>query len=188
MPWPPARCVTGRSHLPATGDSPPPWHPPHTVADVSPPRNGDEQADTGTCLVPLIGWGPSRTTAPSQRPGAVGCEAGARSRLPGSTLLHGGGSIVITASLSEPTPTHPRHCESSLCGRGAGRPHKHLWQLVWGGKQGYEGALENGGCQPGAGRHHSGMGRVGVSAQQQPVIDLWIPTAPQRSGSLSSHL
>lgn len=87
-------------------------------------------------------------------------------------LLHGSGSIVITAGSLEPAPTHLQHCESSLCGGGAGWPHKHLWQLGWGGKQGYEGSLENDRGQPGAGHHHSGMGSIGAPAQQQPATGL----------------
>lgn len=42
----------------------PPWHLPQTVADVSPPRNS-----TGSYLMPLMGWRPSRTMATSQGPG-----------------------------------------------------------------------------------------------------------------------
>jgi len=54
---------------------------------------------------------------------------------------------VLAVLSSLPVLTHPQWCESSLCGGGAGRPHKHLWQLAWYGKQGYEGALENAGVR-----------------------------------------
>lgn len=68
----PARCAMAQSHLPDTCGFPPPWHPPHTVAGVFPPRSDDEQGDTGFCLIPLVGGGPSRTTATSQGWGAPG--------------------------------------------------------------------------------------------------------------------
>lgn len=108
----------GQSHLPDTlWLSPSPWHPPHTVEDVSPPRNDDEQGDTGSCLIPLVGWGPSRTTATSQGWGApVG--------LWGRCGVIPVGQHFCSSSSPEPVPPHPQGSESSLCDGGAGWPHK----------------------------------------------------------------
>lgn len=86
---------------------------PGTVVDVSPPRNDDEQGDTGSCLIPLVGWGPSRTTGTSQGWGP-----------PGGLWGHSCWAALLQ-QLAVPVPSPPpQGSDSSICDGGAGWPHK----------------------------------------------------------------